>query len=185
MEAKRQYGTQDCTEIGSDSDIVGKVTVLRRDALPQNYNNQLFFCNRQDSKHIYMVSLEDGQNSRWSKYQVVGVLKPELLPDSAKLHLSQIRPINALSVENNEPKYSGYSFLSDGRYTSGVWLCSPQEVIDYIEMQKPYQHRILICDRDDFAVFEMIDGKLVFPSEAELEAFNSKQEEQSGGMQMK
>ena len=32
-------------------------------------------------------------------------------------------------------------------------------------MQRDYQHRVLICDRDDFAVLEIVEGKLVFPDE--------------------
>ena len=185
MEAKERYSLQDCLETSGNSNVGGKVTVLKADALPPNYNNQLFYCTHENNQAVFMISLVSGEKSRWNKETVLGVLKPELLSDTAKLHLSQIRPSNALSLENNEPKYSGYSFLHDGRYTSCIWLCSPQEVTDYIEMQKPYQHRILICDRDDFAVFEMIDGKLIFPSEAELNDFNQKPSEQSGGMEMK
>ena len=30
-------------------------------------------------------------------------------------------------------------------------------------MQKDYQYRILICDRDDFAVLEMLEGRMIFP----------------------
>jgi hypothetical protein len=57
-------------------------------------------------------------------------------------------------------------------------------VQDYIEMQKDYQHRIMICDRDDFCVFEMIEGKLVHPSPETMEAFRKEQLE-SGGMELK
>mgnify|MGYP006940164083 CR=1 FL=1 len=55
-------------------------------------------------------------------------------------------------------------FLEDGRYAAGAWLCSPQEVMDYVEMQKPYQHRVLICDRDDFAVMEVVKEQVIFPN---------------------
>lgn len=110
-----------------------------------------------------------------------GTLKPDLLPDEAKLMLSQIRPIGAKDLAGNEPEYSGYSFLPDGRYSAGVWLCSPQEAVDYVEMQKPYQHRVLICDRDDFAVLEVIDGKLIYPDEQTLAEFR---QGQGGGMTM-
>lgn len=112
---------------------------------------------------------------------VTGTLKPELLPDEEKLMLSQIRPAGAKDLSGNEPVYSGYSFLRDGRYASGVWLCSPQEVSDYVEMQKPYQHRVLICDRDDFAVMEVMDGELIYPDEQALAEFR---QGQGGGMTM-
>ena len=117
---------------------------------------------------------------------MVGSLEPELLPDEAKLQLSQIRPVGAADLHHHEPEYSGYSFLEDGRYAAGAWLCSPQEVMDYVEMQKPYQHRVLICDRDDFAVMEVVKEQVIFPTQKELEAFREDtQEQKGGGMEMK
>ena len=76
----------------------------------------------------------------------------------------------------------GYSFLPDGRYAAGVWLCSEQEVMDYIELQKPYQHRIMICDRNDFCILEMQAGQIIYPDEEAMEAF--RQETENGGMTM-
>ena len=93
---------------------------------------------------------------------------PQFLPEQAKLQMSQIRPIGALPLEGHEPLYSGYSFLEDGRYAAGVWLCSEKEAMDYVEMQKPYQHKVMLCDRDDFCVMEVVDGEMVFPDEETL-----------------
>ena len=115
--------------------------------------------------------------------EVIGIVKPELLPDEAKLHLSQIRPPGAKDLNLCVPEYSGYSFLPDGRYASGVWLAGPEEVKGYVEMQKDYQHRVLICDRDDFAVLEIVEGKLVFPDEQALQEFY-KEHQSDGGMTM-
>ena len=42
---------------------------------------------------------------------------------------------------------------------------------------------MMICDRDDFYVFEMIDGKLIHPSPEVLEDFFKGQE--PGGMELK
>ena len=50
-------------------------------------------------------------------------------------------------------------------------------------MQKDYQHRVLICDRDDFAVLEIVEGKLVFPDEQALQEFY-KEHQSDGGMTM-
>ena len=91
----------------------------------------------------------------------LGVLKPELLPDEEKPQISrfaQWRP----AFENHEPQYSGYSFLEDGRYAAGVWLCNEKEAMEYVEMQKPYQQRIVLCDRNDFCVWEVRDGMQVY-----------------------
>ena len=48
-------------------------------------------------------------------------------------------------------------------------------------MQKDYQYRVLICDRDDFAVLEFVKGMLVFPDQQDLQKFLQKSE---GGIQM-
>ena len=69
-------------------------------------------------------------------------LKPERLPEDAKLQLSQIRPYDAGNPSVQDPLFSGYCFLQDGKYTSGVWLCGPEEAEAYVRMQMPYQHRI-------------------------------------------
>ena len=190
MEAKEFYSAADCAETGYDCALRGKVIVLSRQGLPEDCRKQLFFCSGGNGanpnpigRSVLLTSLSDGERYRFNRSDVVGVLKPELLPDSAKLHLSQIRPPNSLPLEQNEPKYSGYSFLPDGRYASGVWLCSGQEVMDYIEMQRPYQHRIMICDRNDFCVLEMQAGQLTYPSEEAMEAYRQ-QESQNGGMTM-
>jgi len=185
MERNTRYTAQDCSATGLDCSIQVKVVVLRHDS-PER---QLFFCLcgngagvNPSGSAVFLVSLRTGEFALKTRSEVIGILKPELLPDSAKLQLSQIRPVGALDLKNHEPKYSGYSFLPDGRYASGVWLCTEQEALDYVEMQKPYQHRIMLCDRDDFCVLELQDGKLIHPTEKEMEAFQ--QNSQDGGMTM-
>jgi hypothetical protein len=187
MDAKQLYTEADCIETGSVCSIKGKVVVLNCEALQQSCRNQLFYClcgNGTDVNPkgcaVFLISLSNGELSLKMRNEVLGILKPELLPDSAKLQLSQVRPIGAMNLKSHEPKYSGYSFLPDGRYTAGVWLCSEQEVMDYIEMQRPYQYRVMICDRNDYCVFEMIDGKLVHPQPEVMEEFCK-----DGGMNMK
>lgn len=191
METKENYTADDCVETSSRCSIKGKAVVLNRESLPANCRNQLFFCLcgngagvNPSGCAVFLVSLNTGEFSLKKRGDVVGALKPELLPDLAKLQLSQIRPQGSLDLKNHEPKYSGYSFLLDGRYASGVWLCSEKEVMDYIEMQKDYQNRVMICDRNDFCVLEMIKGEIVYPSPEVIETFRSKHQPQDGGMQM-
>lgn len=188
MEARERYTATDCDQTGYGFPLHNKVVVLSRQALPESYPNRLFFCSGGNGanpnpigRSVFLTSLSDGERHRFYRSDVIGTLKPELLPDSAKLQLSQIRPSGALPLEHNPPEYSGYSFLEDGRYAAGVWLCSPKEVMDYVEMQKPYQHRVLICDRDDFAVMEVAQGQLVFPTQEEVEAFRQGKQEPDGG----
>lgn len=178
----------DCDQTGCDLSIQNKVVVLSKAALPDDHPGQLFFCTGGSGanpnpmgRSVFSVSLTTGEPCRFFRKDVLGTLKPELLPEDEKLQLSQIRPGGAAGLKFHEPQYSGYSFLKDGRYAAGVWLCSPQEVKDYVEMQKPYQHRVLICDRDDFAVMEVINGRLIFPTQEDI---NAHQQEQKGGMEM-
>lgn len=186
----RTFTHKDCDQTGYGFPLKNKVVVLPQSVLPEDHPRQLFYCTGGNGanpnpigRSVFLVSLSTGEQCRFWRSDVVGTLKPELLPDDAKLQLSQIRPSGALDISSHEPLYSGYSFLPDGRYAAGVWLCSPEEVRDYVEMQKPYQHRVLICDRDDFAVMEVIKGQIIFPSQEDIEAF--RQEQNSGGMEMK
>lgn len=194
MSEEALFTQEDCLRIGYDMPINGKVIVLHPSALPEEYRNtkhQLYLCTGGNGSNpypigrsVFTVSLADGEQVRWNRSDVLGIAKPAILSDHARLQLSQIRPADAPDLKSHEPQYSGYCFLPDGRYTNGVWLCSTKQVRDYIEMQKDYQHRVMICDRDDFCVFEMIDGKLVHPSKEVLETFFKEQQE-SGGMELK
>ncbi|MBE6834361.1 hypothetical protein [Faecalispora sporosphaeroides] len=184
MERKLTYTAVDCSATGLGYSIQGKVVVINHD----NPERQLYFClcgngagANPSGSAAFLVSLCTGEFALKNRSEIIGILKPELLPDSAKLQLSQIRPVGALNFKNHEPKYSGYSFLPDGRYASGVWLCTEQEALNYVEMQKPYQHRIMLCDRDDFCVLEMKNGRLLHPSQEEMEAL---QNPENGGLTM-
>lgn len=186
------YTEQDCDQTGLAFSLKNKIVVLPKAALPDDHPGQLFFCTGGNGANpnpigrtVFLVSLSTGEQSRFRRNDVIGTLKPELelLSDEARLQLSQIRPSGALDLNQNEPQYSGYCFLPDGRYTSGVWLCSLGEVRDYIEIQKPYQHHVLICDRDDFAVMEIMEGKLVYPDAQALEEFQ-KEQKPDGGLTM-
>lgn len=178
----RVYTEKDCSQTGYGFSLKDKVVVIKPSALLQEHPGELFLCVGEDGaepnsadQRVFAVSLTNGETYQFERGDVTGLLKPELLPDEEKLMLSQIRPDGAVLLPGSEPQYSGYSFLEDGRYSAGVWLCSPEEALGYMEMQKPYQHRVLICDRDDFAVLEVIDGKLIYPDEQALAEFGQGQ----------
>jgi len=158
----------------------GKVIVLKESAREAGFGRQLYYCTGGNGananalgKSVFLVNLKNGEFERCIRDHVLGVLKPELLPDEEKLQLSQIRPLDALPLEKHEPQYSGYSFLEDGRYAAGVWLCNEKEAMEYVEMQKPYQHRIMLCDRNDFCVWEVRDGRQVHPNKEKYEGIQS------------
>ncbi|WP_312501480.1 hypothetical protein [Lacrimispora sp.] len=194
MEENMLFTPLDCRQIGYDFSIAGKVVILCASSLPENDRSaekQLYFCTggfgskpNPSGRAVFAVSLENGEQTRWNRSDIMGIAKPEILTDHARLQLSQIRPAGALDLKSHQPQYSGYCFLPDGRYTSGVWLCSQKEMQEFIEMQMDYQHRIMICDRNDFCVFEMQEGKLLYPTQEMLEA-HQKEQEQNGGMEFK
>ena len=167
---------EDCIEAASLEGMENRVFVL-----PENELGQLFYCIKDMGVNLQAVSLRNGEVICCQKKDVVGLLKPELLPDSEKLQLSQIRPVGAAELPEQGVEYFGYSFLPDGKYAAGVWLRGPEEVWSYARMQKDYQYRVLICDRDDFAVLEFVKGMLVFPDQQDLQKFLQKSE---GGIQM-
>lgn len=178
----RDFTREDCDRTGYDFPLLGKVVVLDKAVLPPEHPEQLFLCTGGNGanpnpmgRSVFLISLTNGERCQFWRKDVIGTLKPELLPDEAKLMLSQIRPVGAMDLAGNEPEYSGYSFLEDGSYAAGVWLCTPQEAMDYMEMQRSYQHKVLICDRDDFAVMEAVKGKITYPDEQVLAAFRQEQ----------
>ena len=179
----RFFNQEDCSQVGWQIPMYRKVVVCPADKQEDSSCGQLFLCiekDRPDGRErqaaIELISLSDGERYSGRCEDILGTLMPELLPDEAKLHLSQIRLHEGEDWEQKEPLFSGYSFLTDGRYAAGVWLYSLQEVMDYVELQKPYQYRVLICDRDDFAVMEIVEGQVLFPAPEDEEAFLQGQE---------
>lgn len=170
--------------------VRNKVIVIRKDALPESHPSQMFFCTggsgsapNPSGRAVFAVSLATGERCRFNRGDVIGIPRPEFLPDEARLQLSQIRPDGARDVK--DPQYSGYCFLEDGRYSAGVWLRDAQEAAAYMKMQALWQSRVLLCDRDDFAVAEMIRGELVHPMQGETEDFRQGGgQERTGGMKM-
>lgn len=193
MGEKTLLQKDDCLQTGDGIPLQGRVVILHPSALPEIYrdaDNQLYFCtggNDSDSNTIehsvFTVSLGDGRPVRLSRNDILGIAKPEILSEQARLQLSKIRPVGSLDLKKYEPQYSGYCFLPSGRYTSATWLCNLGEVENYIDMQKDYQYRIMICDRDDFCVFEMVEGEILYPTREMIDAQNASQEK--GGMEFK
>ncbi len=98
MEEKERYNENDCVETGLSCSIKGKVVILNRETLPPCSQKQLYYCLcgngagvSPTGRAVFLVSLRTGEFSLKNRNEVVGVLKPELLPDQAKLQLSQIR----------------------------------------------------------------------------------------------
>lgn len=65
-----------------------------------------------------------------------------------------------------EEEFLGYCFMEDESYSSPVHLKGIFAVKSYLAMQVPLQHRVVICDSDDYRIFESLDGKIIFPNKA-------------------
>lgn len=192
---KKLFTLEDCIMYSQHKeDYEGKIIVMRPEILKDQYCDgrfQLwlgkfgFGCDPTlRGRAVFATCLFDNEQAEWRRENFLGTLKPVALPDWAKLKLSQMKLHSATNEHEITPKYSGYSFLEDGRYNVGVGLYSEKEVMEYVELQKPYQHRIMICDRNDFNVLELVKGEVIHPLKEALEAFKTECEQQNGGMQM-
>jgi hypothetical protein len=192
MDEKTRYGTEDCLLPEKDISLSGKVIVLKPETLlnvPSGIR-QLLFCTKEAGgalspadRPVSAVSLSNGKFVCKKRGEVLGILKPELLPDSARLQLSQIRPRNSESQKT--PEFFGYCFLPNGRYAAGVPLADEIKVREYVEIQREYQHRLMICDGEDCCVLEMLDGRLVFPTPEMLEKRQVPEASASGVLEMR
>lgn len=170
MAREKIYTEADCIATGREISLKNRVIVFRPGVLKKDLNYQLGFClggagadANPEQNGMFIVELKDGESIWGNREDAIGLLKPELLSEEEKLQLSQISPLGALSLLENTPIYSCYSFLEDGRYAAGVELCTEEEIFEYVEMQSPYQHRVMVCDSDDFCVLEVVEGKQVYP----------------------
>ena len=144
MDEKPIYSEEDCVQTGTGMFIAGYVIVLKPEALPKDQHGirQLFFCeggwgsgpDEPDGSSVRAISLANGECVRRKRSEILGLLKPELLPDRARLQLSQIRPLD--SEVSKAPEFFGYCFLPDGRYAAGVPLSDEMEVREYIDTQR-------------------------------------------------
>lgn len=149
--------------------MAGKVIVLRPCHLRQEERHglgQLAVCLEQAAvggrieQLLLTVSLKSGEYVRLTTDAVLGILRPNELPEEAKLHLSQVRPAGHFSLRQAASLYTGYCFLADGRFTAGVSLRDEQEAVAYGKLQGAYQHRVLICDAEALAVLEVECGQV-------------------------
>jgi hypothetical protein len=98
--SKEPLTAADCIENGLNESISGKVVVLKPDALCPEFRTAVYqivlaksgFGCEPDSRGtaVYCENLFTGENEKYSRYNIAGVLKPELLPERAKKRLAEI-----------------------------------------------------------------------------------------------
>ena len=187
MTVKNAFTQEDCIETGYAMSIAGKVVVLsrppcRRSARTVRINCTLRRWQRQQPQPHWPFHLHgfpaDGERARWNRGDVLGILS-RALPDSARLHLSQIRPRGARPREH-EPSTAGTAFA--GRQIRLGRGSAAKGGEGLHRDAKEYQHRVMICNRDGFCVFEMVRGEVIHPLPETIEAF--RKEQARGGMSM-
>ena len=97
------FDTSHCIE-GELGDITDKVIVLSPKCLKEEYwspENQLwlatggFGCEPDKiGRAVYATCLFDGEQTRWNRHNVIGVIKPELMPAWAEERLKEIQQKN-------------------------------------------------------------------------------------------
>ena len=184
MQARKEYqslGLFDFSqcEDKSDVDLVGKLMVLNPTLLNDEYKSfkfQIihaqhgFGCSPTASgRKVYGVFVFDGEDCQYNRSDFIGILKPEYLTDEMRIKLAKITPFHNDNSKKDEEQFDGYCYLGDGKYTPRVSLYGADEVKKYIESQMDYQHRLVICDKDDHCVFESVDSKIIFPTQENIE----------------
>ncbi len=138
--------------------IKRKVVLLRKHAFSDR-ESRIFYClgglgaNIQYSDGtIRLVDLMNAEVVMGKRQDVMGIVRPEELTDQARLQISRITPCYGCR-DGREAAYRGVAFLPDGRFTDGVYLDNWRAVMAYVGLQKEYQYRIEIYDRQDQCVF--------------------------------
>lgn len=138
--------------------IKRKVVLLRKHAFSDR-ESRIFYClggmgaNIQYSDGtIRLVDLMNAEVVVGKRQDVIGIVRPEELTDQARLQISQITPCYGCQ-DGREAAYRGVVFLPDGRFTDAVYLDNWRAVMAYVGLQKEYQYRIEIFNRQDRCVF--------------------------------
>ena len=159
----QEFTEKDCMQTEKEISIRTGWWFFPSKVLPEHYTGQLFFCTNiqktENPRHsiAHLVSLSTGEawhsleqgcgwcaatRNCWGKGTALALPDPSIW--------------GHLDLHGHSPEYSGYSFLPDGRYASGygsksrgsMELCNDAEGLPV---------SVLICDRDDFAVLEMLE----------------------------
>ncbi len=94
----------DCTPLSPTDDLEGKIIVIKAEVLRREYRtatHQLKYCSggfgakpNRNGSAVFCTDLFSGRESRFERWDVLGTMEPEMLPDWAKQGLANIRQDN-------------------------------------------------------------------------------------------
>ena len=101
-----------CIPINSGDDLKGKIVVIKPDVLRREYravNYQLKLCTggfgaspNSRGSACYCIDLHSGRESRFERWDILGIMKPEQLPIWAKRGLNAIKRADKKKEQKNK-----------------------------------------------------------------------------------
>lgn len=94
------FAKDDCIPDKRNESIVGKVVVINAELNRYEYQHSAYQLVLVDGGHgatggrgqaVFGTCLADGKRARWERYDVLGVIKPEKMPDWAKEAVAEIK----------------------------------------------------------------------------------------------
>ncbi len=152
------YDRLHCVDADNRS-IKRKVVLLREHAFSDR-DSRIYYCMNgrganiqySDEDAVKLVDLMNAEVVIGKRRDVMGIVRPEELTDQARLQISRITPSYGCR-DGKKSAYRGVVFLPDGRFTDAVNLDNWRAAMAYAGLQKEYQYRIEIYDRQGQCVF--------------------------------
>lgn len=159
----RIYKKCDVHPIQKGEDLKGKLLVIKAGSLNapyRNCRNQLYLVDLLEESIITISTnaLYDSEFEIWEYDDILGEIRKECLNVSDLQKLSQCC---AHTIHKNKKKYlyTGYCRLHCGIITKRVKLFNLLDAERYLKIQIPYQHEVVIEDRNGKLVRKFIEGK--------------------------
>lgn len=106
-----QFTKDDCIPDNRNESIVGKVVVINTELNRYEYQHSAYQLVLVDGGHgaiggrgqaVFGTCLADAKRARWERYDVLGVIKPEKMPDWAKEAVAKIKKQEKAKKPNNK-----------------------------------------------------------------------------------
>jgi hypothetical protein len=110
----KPFTLEHCIPNNSGHNLENKVVIIRMERLRSEYrtaDKQLVLVTGGFGAHansrgraVYTTNLYSGKESRWNREDILGVVKPECMPDWAKERLKQIQDARKIKLKKYEPE---------------------------------------------------------------------------------